>query len=102
MVSPFPAQLFADLFAEIGRRSVSPSVVATVMVLQRLSAMSDREAVELLAAVLGQDLERCEDGSLRIARRVAKNQIPSRVDSHPQEVFRRPVGLTAPLRATRS
>jgi hypothetical protein len=37
---------FADLFSRRGRRSVPPSVVATVMVLQRLEGLSDREAVE--------------------------------------------------------
>lgn len=42
----FPDSMFADLFAVIGRRSVPPSVVATVMVLQRLEGLSDREAVE--------------------------------------------------------
>ena len=42
----FPDDLFADLFAAIGRRSVPPSVVATVMVLQRLEGLSDREAVD--------------------------------------------------------
>jgi hypothetical protein len=42
----FPDGLFADLFAETGRRSVPPSIVATVMVLQRLHGLSDREAVE--------------------------------------------------------
>jgi hypothetical protein len=42
----FPDGLFADLFAMDGRRSVPPSVVATVMVLQRLEGLSDREAVE--------------------------------------------------------
>jgi Transposase DDE domain/Transposase domain (DUF772) len=40
----FPDALFADLFATIGRRSVPPSVVAAVMVLQRLEGLSDREA----------------------------------------------------------
>src|SRR4051794_20743316 len=38
--------MFADLFAAGGRRSVPPSVVATVMVLQRLEGLSDREAVD--------------------------------------------------------
>jgi hypothetical protein len=38
--------MFADLFSHRGRRSVPPSVVATVMVLQRLEGLSDREAVE--------------------------------------------------------
>ena len=42
----FPDELFADLFSGRGRRSVPPSVVATVMVLQRLEGLSDREAVE--------------------------------------------------------
>ncbi|MGH3679183.1 MAG: IS1182 family transposase [Natronosporangium sp.] len=42
----FPDDMFADLFAVVGRRSVPPSVVATVMVLQRLEGLSDREAVD--------------------------------------------------------
>jgi hypothetical protein len=42
----FPDDLFSDLFAAIGRRSVPPAVVATVMVLQRLEGLSDREAVD--------------------------------------------------------
>jgi hypothetical protein len=43
----FPDEGFADLFDEKkGRRSVPPSMVATVMVLQRLEGLSDREAVE--------------------------------------------------------
>lgn len=42
----FPDALFGDLFAEVGRRSVPPLVVAVVMVLQRLEGLSDREAVE--------------------------------------------------------
>lgn len=42
----FPDELFADLYVSHGRRSVPPSVVATVMVLQRLAGCSDREAVE--------------------------------------------------------
>jgi hypothetical protein len=42
----FGDELFADLFANVGRRSVPPRIVATVMVLQRLQGLSDREAVE--------------------------------------------------------
>lgn len=42
----FPDALFADLFSGKGRRSVPPSVVATVMVLQRLEGLSDQEAVD--------------------------------------------------------
>jgi hypothetical protein len=45
----FPDELFADLFTEKGRRSVPPSVVATVMTLQRLEGLSDREAVDRYA-----------------------------------------------------
>ncbi len=42
----FADELFADLFADSGRRSVPPRIVAVVMVLQRLFGLSDREAVE--------------------------------------------------------
>jgi hypothetical protein len=42
----FPDEAFADLFDGKGRRSVPPSVVAVVMVLQRLEGLSDREAAE--------------------------------------------------------
>ena len=45
----FPDELFDDLFEATGRRSVPPSVVATVMVLQRLDGLSDREAVDRYA-----------------------------------------------------
>lgn len=42
----FPDEAFADLFTDVGRRSIPPSIVATVMVLQRLEGCSDREAVD--------------------------------------------------------
>lgn len=45
----FPDEMFRDLFTDRGRRSVPPSVVATVMVLQRLEGLSDREAAERYA-----------------------------------------------------
>jgi hypothetical protein len=45
----FPDGLFTDLFAQVGRKSVPPSVVAAVMVLQRLEGLSDREAVDRFA-----------------------------------------------------
>lgn len=48
-VNLFPDGLFADLFTDIGRRSVPPMVVAVVMVLQRFEGLSDREAVERFA-----------------------------------------------------
>lgn len=44
--SLFPDEFFADLFTDRGRRSVPPSIVAVVMVLQKLGGLSDREAVE--------------------------------------------------------
>jgi hypothetical protein len=45
----FGDEVFADLFDDVGRRSVPPRVVATVMVLQRLEGASDREAVDRFA-----------------------------------------------------
>src|SRR6266567_4071263 len=42
----FPDEMFADLFTDVGRRSVPPMIVAVVMVLQRIEGCSDREAVE--------------------------------------------------------
>jgi hypothetical protein len=41
-----PDEAFADLFADIGRASVPPHIVAVAMVLQRLEGLSDREAAE--------------------------------------------------------
>jgi hypothetical protein len=42
----FPDELFADLFQDVGRRSIPPRIVAVVMVLQRFEGLSDREAVD--------------------------------------------------------
>ena len=42
----FPEEDFGDLFSGIGRWSVSPRILAVVMVLQRLEGLSDREAVD--------------------------------------------------------
>ena len=42
----FPDEMFADLFTDVGRRSVPPQIVAVVMVLQRIEGCSDREAVD--------------------------------------------------------
>jgi Transposase DDE domain/Transposase domain (DUF772) len=38
--------MFADLFTDVGRRSVPPMIVSVVMVLQRVEGCSDREAVD--------------------------------------------------------
>lgn len=45
----FPDELFADLFTDVGRRSVPPMIVAVTMVLQRIEGLSDREAVDRFA-----------------------------------------------------
>jgi transposase len=45
----FADELFADLYVQHGRRSVPPSILAVVMVLQRLEGCSDREAVDRFA-----------------------------------------------------
>jgi hypothetical protein len=45
----FPDAAFADLFQDVGRRSVPPRIVSVVMVLQRLEGLSDREAVDRFA-----------------------------------------------------
>lgn len=44
----FPDEMFADLYATCGRRSVAPRTMATVMVLQRFEGLSDSEAVDRL------------------------------------------------------
>ena len=45
----FGDELFSDLYVHHGRRSVPPSILAVVMVLQRLEGCSDREAVDRFA-----------------------------------------------------
>lgn len=45
----FPDEDFADLFTDVGRRSIPPRIVAVVMVLQRLQGLSDREAADAFA-----------------------------------------------------
>ena len=45
----FPDEMFADLFMDVGRRSVPPMIVAVVMVLQRIEGRSDREAADRFA-----------------------------------------------------
>jgi hypothetical protein len=47
--SLFPDEVFADLFTDVGRRSVPPMIVAVVMVLQRIEGCSDREAADRFA-----------------------------------------------------
>jgi Transposase domain (DUF772) len=45
----FPDELFADLYVKHGRRSIPPSILAVVMVLQRLEGCSNREPVDRFA-----------------------------------------------------
>lgn len=45
----FPDESFADLFEDMGRRSIPPQIVAVVMALQRMEGLSDREAVDRFA-----------------------------------------------------
>jgi len=42
----FPDEMFADLFMSRGRRSVPPSIVASVLVLKQLEGLSDVEAID--------------------------------------------------------
>jgi hypothetical protein len=42
----FPDEMFTDLYTTVGRRSVPPSILACVLVLQRLEGLSDREAAD--------------------------------------------------------
>ena len=42
----FADETFADLFDDVGRRSIPPRIVATVMVLQRIDGLSDRDAAD--------------------------------------------------------
>ena len=49
----FPDEMFADLVASgRGRPSVPADVIATVMILQQLEGLSDRDAIEALRADL--------------------------------------------------
>ena len=44
----FPDEMFADLFTDVGRRSVPPMIVAVVMVLQRIDELEARIGAVLL------------------------------------------------------
>lgn len=45
----FPDDSFADVYVANGRPSIPPRIISVVMVLQRYSGMSDREAVDAFA-----------------------------------------------------
>ena len=72
----FPDEMFADLFTDVGRRSVPPMIVAVVMVLQRIEGCSDREAVDRFAfdarwkyAAGGLDFDRLSNANRSTASR---------------------------------
>src|ERR687892_406522 len=61
----FPDGMFADLFGSAtGRPSVPADVVASVIVLQSLQGLSDREAVEALTGVLAGKSRRALDSTI--------------------------------------
>ena len=85
----FPAELFTDLFPSgRGRPSVAPDVVATVMVLQALHGLSDREAAEAVtfdlrwkaACGLGVEAAGFHPSTLTVwRRRLAASDRPERI-----------------------
>ena len=79
-----PAKPQVDWDDEEARKSLIDSrakdAYSCAALLEGRGLMSEvREAAELLASVLGQDLETAEDATFRIARRVAKDRIVSTV-----------------------
>lgn len=88
----FADEMFADLYCERGRNSVPPSVLAVVMVLQKLEGASDRDAVErfrydarwrFAAGVGGYDCGRWDTFShtvlVNFRARLARSKRPRRV-----------------------
>ena len=77
-----PAKPQVDWDDEEARKSLIDSrakdAYSCSALLEGRGLMSEvREAAELLASVLGQDLEEAEDGTFRMARRVAKDHVIS-------------------------
>ena len=77
-----PAKPQVDWDDEEARKSLIDSrakdAYSCAALLEGRGLMSEvREAAELLASVLGQDLEEAEDGTFRMARRVAKDHVIS-------------------------
>jgi hypothetical protein len=92
----FPDEMFGDLFAEDGRDSVPPMIVAVVMTLQRLEGLSDREAVDRFAfdlrwkyAAGGLDFDHPEfvhTVLVDMRARLARSQLPNRLFDRTVEV----------------
>jgi hypothetical protein len=79
---------FADLYSDVGRWSISPRIVATVMVLQRISGLGDREAVERLqfdmrwkfaAGVSLEDSSFASTVWVRVRAKLARSKAPDRI-----------------------
>jgi hypothetical protein len=92
----FPARMFADLFPSgRGRPSIPPDVVASVLVLQALNGLSDREAAEAVTfdlrwkAALGLPVAAAafHPSTLTVwRRRLAASERPERVFDAVREV----------------
>jgi Transposase domain (DUF772) len=86
----FPDELFADLFPSgRGRPSVPADVVATVMVLQSLEGLSDREAVQALRTDLrwkvAAGLTLDDEGFHPTVLTLWRNKL--RASDHPERIF---------------
>jgi IS5 family transposase len=86
----FPDELFADLFpSERGRPSVPADVVATVMVLQALEGLSDREAARQLgqsiAWKVAAGLSLTDPGFHPTVLTLWRNKL--RASDHPERIF---------------
>jgi IS5 family transposase len=86
----FPDSLFADLFGSgRGRPSVPADVIATVMVLQSLEGLSDREALEALRTDLrwkvAAGLALDDEGFHPTVLTLWRNKL--RASEHPQRIF---------------
>ena len=86
----FPDALFADLFPSgLGRPSVPADVVATVMVLQALEGLSDREAAQALrqniAWKVAAGLSLADEGFHPTVLTLWRNKL--RASEHPERIF---------------
>ena len=86
----FPDALFADLFPSgLGRPSVPADVVATVMVLQALEGLSDREAASALrqniAWKVAAGLSLTDEGFHPTVLTLWRNKL--RASEHPERIF---------------
>lgn len=86
----FPDEMFADLFSSArGRPSVPADVIATVMVLQSLEGLSDRDAIEALRTDLrwkvAAGLRLDDEGFHPTVLTLWRNKL--RASQHPKRIF---------------